>query len=269
MVEQQENVTAEPLAEPEAHDTPRKRIQSEIEFPYSDLESAAELARMLHSKAGTSCDDDELAAWLNQSAGGGTYRSRRSAARMFGLIDISQGKIVLTDLGRDISEARTERGARGEAFLKPELYQAMYESGRGRILPPPPAIERQMEQMGVSPKQKDRARQVFQKSAAYAGFIDAATGRFIKPGNGNAERAADQEDTGKHKTGGNGGGSGGPNDPLIAALIHKLPNEGPWPAGDRVVWLKMAIMAFDLAYGRDGDIQVATQTAGNAIQSTR
>jgi hypothetical protein len=260
MVEQTENATTEQNSEQEAptsKDASRKRIQSEIEFPYSDLESAVELARKLHSKAGTSCEDDELAAWLNQSPDGGTYRSRRSGARMFGLIDITQGTIRLTDLGRDISESHTERGARVEAFLKPALYQAMYEQGRGHTLPPPVAIERQMEQLGVSPKQKGRARQAFQKSAVYAGFVDASTGRFIKPGNSGIERPAERDDPDKYKgTGGGGGNGGGPKDPLIAALIQKLPSSGDWPAADRVVWLRMAIMAFDMAYGRSGEIEV-------------
>jgi hypothetical protein len=39
-----------------------------------------------------------------------------------------------------------------------------------------------MEQLGVSPKQKERARQTLIKSAQYAGFIDASTARFVKPG---------------------------------------------------------------------------------------
>jgi hypothetical protein len=51
---------------------------------------------------------------------------------------------------------------------------------KGNALPPPPAIERQMEQLRVSPKQKERARQTFMKSAQYAGFIDSSTGRFVK-----------------------------------------------------------------------------------------
>lgn len=76
--------------------------------------------------------------------------------------------------------------ARAEAFLSPELYSRMYEQHKGNALPPPAAIERQMEQLGVSPKQKDRARQVFMKSATYAGFVDPGSGRFIKPGNGGA-----------------------------------------------------------------------------------
>ena len=32
------------------------------------------------------------------------------------------------------------------------------------VLPPPPAIERHLEQLGVSPKQKGHAQQVFHKS---------------------------------------------------------------------------------------------------------
>ena len=60
----------------------------------------------------------------------------------------------------------------------------MYEQYRGQVLPPPPAIERHMEQLGVSPKQKGRARQVFHKSAQYAGYVDPGSGRFIRPGTG-------------------------------------------------------------------------------------
>jgi hypothetical protein len=41
---------------------------------------------------------------------------------------------------------------------------------------------RQVTELGVSPKQKERARQTFMKSAQYASFIDASTGRFVKPG---------------------------------------------------------------------------------------
>jgi hypothetical protein len=162
----------------------RKRFRSEIEFPYSDLESAVELAQTLHSKAGTSCELEELAVWMNQTATGGTFRTRVGAARMFGLIETGQGRATLTQPGRDvIDNSGNERAARATAFLNVELFRAMYEHNKANPLPPPPAIERQMEGLGVSPKQKERARQTFTKSAQYAGFIDSATGRFIKPGN--------------------------------------------------------------------------------------
>jgi hypothetical protein len=68
------------------------------------------------------------------------------------------------------------RAARVEAFLNVELFRAMYDAL------PPPAIERQVAQLGVSPKQTERARQTFMKSAQYAGLIDASPGRFVKPG---------------------------------------------------------------------------------------
>ena len=41
-------------------------------------------------------------------------------------------------------------------------------------MPPAAALEREMVELGVSPKQKDKARQVFERSAEQAGFF--ATG---------------------------------------------------------------------------------------------
>ena len=66
-----------------------------------------------------------------------------------------------------------------EAFLNVELFRAMYDQHKAGILPPPAAIERQMEQLGVSPQQKERARQTFMKSAQYAEIIASATGKFL------------------------------------------------------------------------------------------
>ena len=137
-----------------------KRFRSEIEFPYADLESAVEIAQTIHSKAGSSCETDELAAWMGQTATGGTFRTRLGAARMFGLIETGQGRVTLTQPGRDVLDSSgNERVARVAAFLNVELFRAMYDQYKGNALPPPPAIERQMEQLGVSPKQKERARQ--------------------------------------------------------------------------------------------------------------
>ena len=222
----------------------RKRVRSEIEFPYADLENAVEVAQTLHSKAGTSCEIEELAAWMNQSATGGTFRTRVSAAKIFGLIETLQGRATVTQLGRAILDKDgSERLARCTAFLNAELFAAMYEQHKGNVLPPPAAIERQMEGMGVSPKQKERARQTFMKSAHYAGFLDPASGRFIKPG-----FAASKEDSatpplkpeeGGGAGGGGRGGGGGANDdlkldPLLIALLKKIPASGTqWPAAQR------------------------------------
>lgn len=53
------------------------------------------------------------------------------------------------------------------------------------------------------------------------------------------------------------GGSGGGKDPLIAALIQKLPKSGEqWPTDDRVTWLQMISMAFQMAYGAGEPIEI-------------
>jgi hypothetical protein len=123
--------------------------------------------------------------------------------------------------------------ARVTAFFNVELFRMLYDQFKGTVLPPPPAIERQIEQLGVSPKQKGRARQTFMKSAQYAGFIDPATGRFVKPGIPQKEEAPLQRHEGKR--GGRGGGGDGTDelelDALLIALLKKIPSaDKGWPA---------------------------------------
>lgn len=48
----------------------------------------------------------------------------------------------------------------------------------------------------------------------------------------------------------------GPNDALIHALIQKLPKAGLWPVDERVTWLKMMAMAFQIAYGPEPEIDI-------------
>jgi hypothetical protein len=231
-------------------DEKKRYFRSELTFPYSDLESAVELAQTLHSRAGTSCEQDELAAWMNQSATGGTFRTRISAAKMFGLVDTGQGRATLTPLGRDVLDGSgKERTARVDAFLTPELFSKMYEQNKGHPLPPPAAIERQMEQLGISPKQKERARQTFSKSAAYAGFVDSSTGRFIKPGNLGARDESRVAQERKDDGGGGGGGEPPRIDPIIQGLLARLPPSGSqWRVADRKLWLELLEGSFKLIY---------------------
>src|SRR5690606_17983319 len=65
-------------------------------------------------------------------------------------------------------------------------------------------------------------------------------------------------------TGGGGSGSGGQDDPLIKALIQKLPAAGaPWAADERINWLKMLVMGFQIAYGTDDEIEITKKEAAN------
>jgi hypothetical protein len=246
-----------------------QRVKTEIEFPYADLPAAVDLAQRIHTNAGSSCDDEEIAAWLDMSVHGGTFRSRRSSAGMFGLIEASGRRLTLTQLGLRINDD-SDRAARVEAFLKPELFARMYEQWRGQALPPPAAIERQMGELGVPPKQKTRARQVFQKSAQFAGFIDASSGRFVRPSGGAPERHApspDRVDGGGGKAGGEGGGGGDepPRHPLIEGLFQSLPPDGdPMTTEEAADWLQAAAYNLRFAYKFSGRIKVAIEDQGSS-----
>ena len=270
MVEQTGDASADaPSAGPASETkTPptQKRVYSEVPFPYIDMEPAVALAQAINEHAGNSCGDTELAAWLNQSAEGGTYKARRSAARMFGFIAINGGVLTLTALGREAIDKAKSRSARAEAFLKPELYRLLYEKFGGHALPPAAAVDRQIEQLGVSPKQKERARQAFQKSAVFAGFIDAATERFVRPGNAASGASAEKDppaEDGNRGGGGGGGGGGGhggdgmPRHPLVLGLFQSLPADGTvWSLEDAAAWMEAAAVNLRLAYKFKGSIKV-------------
>lgn len=254
MVEEAAAASAEPDAVQAGERA--KRVRSALEFPYSDLGSAVDLARTLKSRAGTSCDDEQLASWMNQSATGGTFRSRLSAARLFGLIETQQGRVTLTALGRDVLDDDAGQAACAEAFLKAPLHAALYEQLRGHTLPPAAAIERQMVSLGVPEKQKERARQTFTKSATYAGYIDQHSGRFIKPAAAPGGGRQDEHEE-KRRGGGSGGDGGAPLHPFIAGLLERLPEpDTEWSVAERVKWLQTAASIFGLIYQGEGDIKV-------------
>ncbi|HEY4848671.1 MAG TPA: hypothetical protein VIH87_12985 [Methylocella sp.] len=212
--------------------TGRKRERSLIEFPYTDLERTVELAGALHATGGQSkIDLKQLAVALDQSAMSGTFRAKLSAAKMFGLVNVEHGTVSLTSLGLKIIDETTSSSARVEAFLCVALYKEMFDRYNGYALPPPAAIERQMETLGVPRKQKERARQVFSTSAADAGFI-AQNGRFSKPAAPPSRTGEDQSNDGSGE-GSGGGRDGGKNQddqpinrlPSGVLLAHLDPNQ--------------------------------------------
>ena len=236
----------------------RKRVRSTVKFPYSDLNTAIELAAKIKEKAGVECDTTQLAAWMGQSPTGGTFRSRYSAARLFGLITSERtGTVNLTELGQDVLDAQESGKAKTTAFLNIDLFRRIYETHKGRTLPPPQALERMMATLGVTPKQVERARQTFVSSAEVAQFIDPHTGVFVRPGfpsdgkNGfdNTTVSAESKDE-PSKGGGNDDGAPPPGlDPIIVGLLSRLPKSGDvWPAGERKLWLDLLEGSFKLIY---------------------
>jgi hypothetical protein len=171
------------------------------------------------------------------------------------------------------------REARVKAFLTVPLYSAVFENYKGGVLPPAAALEREIVQIGVAEKQKHTARLVLERSAQYAGFFEHGKGRLVMPGiapNTRIEPLADTEQNGGSGSGKGGGGDDlPPLDGLILALVKKLPPAGTadWKAADRAMWLQMAAMAFQMAYGPAGHIEIKavgdsatipTRNGGNA-----
>ncbi len=260
-------------------DDAQSRQRSSISFPYVDIGAAFNLALAIHSHVGHgSCTEDQLAAWTNQSARSSGFREQIRAAKMAALIEGESGNLQLAEVGRNLADPDKARAAKAQAFLSVPLFKAVYDKYRGTVLPPAAALERDMVGLGVSEKQKDRARQVLERSADLSGFFESGKTKLVMPAIAEGSGTRGQRENkssgnggeGKGDSGGNGsasgggasgGGEGGASDPLIQAVIQKLPAKGPWPADDRIKWLKMLSMAFDIAYGSDEEIQIRNEAA--------
>jgi len=237
------------------------RQRSTISFPYADLNSSLALAQAIHGNVGLGdCDDSQLSAWTNQSLKSSTFRVQLAAARLFGLMATDgNGRHRLTELGRMAVDPNKAREARARAFLQVPLFKAVFDNYNGTVMPPPAALARDMVLLGVAEKTKDRARQVFERSAEQAGFFAHGKNRLVMPAiSMPADTSADKSEDREHDDDDNrGGGGGGGKDPLLAALIQKLPPTGTdWSADDRVMWLQMISMAFQMTYGQKESIEI-------------
>lgn len=249
-----------------------RRVRGQIEFPYADEERSVDLAQRLNAQAGSALiSHDQLASAMNQSAAGGTYRGRLAAAKLFGFVRVEQGRVGLTDLGIRVSHPDDHRAAAVEAFLNVPLFRSMYEKYKGYALPPAAAIERQMVELGVPIKQKERARQTFQSSATYAGYI-ASNGRFIQPVVSSVGTISEAPPPVHDDRRGDppGGGGGGNLPPFVQTLLDTLPEPGTdWSDPNRVTWLRAAAILFSLMYkGGGGDIEVRIKEKESPIKAT-
>jgi hypothetical protein len=232
------------------------RERSTIGFPYLDLEDAIEIAKGVHTVGGSTCQWEQLAAQLGQSATGGGFRARVQTAKMYGLLTYDRGTVTLSPLGTRICDPEQEKGARAESFLTVPLYKAVYEQFKGGTLPPPSGLETAMVQLGVSQKQKEKARQVFHRSATQAGFFAYGTNKLVMPSlkasaaaspavvEGESEletekKKEEREEERRH--------------PLIEGLLKELPPpQSEWTTEDRKKWLEMASTIFNVIY-KDSD----------------
>lgn len=211
-----------------------KREQSTILFPYLDLNTAIEVAQAIYQRSGLGvCTLDELAAEMGQTMSG-AFRMKTGTAKIFDLVDKeSKSSIKLSELGRQIVSQDSARIARAEAFMRVPLYAAIFEKYKGHLLPPPKALEREMQGLGVSSKQTDKARQAFERSARQANYFESGEDRLVRPRTEIPTKRIDQDERGHNppdrnspqgeSDGGGSGKSGGqPSEITDIALEYKL-----------------------------------------------
>lgn len=238
-----------------------KVSRSTIEFPYSDLDSAIELARGVHDTGGNECEGNQLAAILNMESKGGGFRLRIAGAKIFGLIETERGGTIrLSDLGKASLESGNDKQVRVTAFLNVPLYEKFYEEHKGSPLPPPPAISRAFLKYGVGSNLTDKARQVMMRSAKQAGFFELQGDRLTKPIIRNMAKTETEGKKDLNKYTGNSGGNGGGGDdlhPLIKGLFQTLPKSNTaWGIKDRMNWLVLANTTFNMLYTNDDDKEI-------------
>lgn len=229
-----------------------QRGRSTIEFPYLDLDNAVEVVKAVHSVEGDRCEWNQLATKLGVSGEGGGFRQRMIAAKTYCLLTYERGQVMLTELGIRATDPAHEKRARFDAFMAVPLFKQLFDRLNGQPLPPVAAIERMAEGLGVAPKQKDKARQVFHRSAKQAGLFELSSDRLaIPPGlNGSSPKASTATVAPITAVGGGGGGGGGDDlHPFIKGLLQKLPPpDAEWAVEGRMKWLMTAMNIFDLMY---------------------
>lgn len=250
------------------------RQRSKVAFPYSDLAAAIAVASTIHDKVGNGdCSLQQLSAWMGVSSKSSGFRVQLAAARLFGVID-SDGpdSYRLTALGRQIVDPESARKAKVEAFLNAPLFKRLYEKHQEGVLPPAAALEREIAGLGVAEKQKDRARQVFDRSAEQAGFFEHGKNRLVmpafavKPGSGSKD-----ESSGSGGSGGNGGGGSNIElnlDPLIIELLRKIPAaEEGWPEAKRLRWMRTFAMNVSQIYdAEDAPVELKIEVEKSSNQ---
>ncbi|HEX9565317.1 MAG TPA: hypothetical protein VF981_15155 [Gemmatimonadaceae bacterium] len=227
----------------------KPRAKSGVAFPYWDLDSAIEVAQVMHDRAGGSCDNVQLAALLGYSGvSNGSFRTRVSAAKMFGIIeDTDDGRLRVSARGRTILSPVTPsdgQRARVEAFLAVDLFRRVFDRFHGGTLPEQVGLRNLLSgEYQVVPDRVAPTVRILLDSAQQAGLFDMAGNRtrMVMPVGVPAAASSERDSTPAAtpasppngttpKMGGGGGGGGGDGsdgiDPAIVGLLRRLPPGG-------------------------------------------
>jgi hypothetical protein len=264
------------VAEGDETDGTSRYERSRIRFPYTDLTSAERLANAIYHEYGSNCSMDQLAAAVKSTTTSSSFKVRVASAGTFGVLKVRKQRVELTELGKRLVDPHTRPQARVEAFLRVPLYKAIFDDHRGGMLPLDSGLESEIIDHGVTSSQKERARQVFQRSAEHAGFFDQGRDRLVMPATVETEGpppdlvpveedplpppSRSQEDA--------DAGFLGNLHPIVAGLVRMLPGaKDDWPAEQQKAWLKVAQVNFEFLYGSEGQSSPTERTSQDSRSS--
>ena len=232
----------------------RSNQRSSVSFPYYHLESCIEIVGAVHAVGGGECEWNQLAAHLGQAPNGGSFRQKMISARTYGLLEYADGRVILAETGHQCIDDVTSKSGFVAAFLNVPLFKLMFDKLDGQKMPPPKAIEQQMKDLGVAPKQAAKTRQLFLRSARFAGFFEISPDRMTKPTAFLMPETVDSSSEGEDAS----TPSFSPSNALIQALLDQMPpqKEEEWNKEECFVWFQALLMSVRMIYKKSlGDLQ--------------
>jgi hypothetical protein len=256
----------------------KERVSSTIQFPYTDMSDALAVAEGMLKGGGVALSRDQLAAAMGLAPGGGGFATKVATARLFGVLEPSNGKYELTDLGHEIVDPSRQADAKVRAFLNVELFKRTYEEFKNRLLPPRPlGIEAAFVKFGVSQKTVKTARLAFEKSARMAGFFPTqAEDRLVMPFGAPSVGPAPVQDEAPQ----NPEQNRSDNDarqrlsfelhPAIEGLLEELPApKAQWSRREQADWLDALATVFRVVYKDNGQGKLSVVYAENGSSGNR
>jgi hypothetical protein len=240
-------------AVPEATPDPQlgaERRVSGVRFPYYNLDDSITAAKVIYERAGGSTDRAHLAEFLGyKGINNGSFVTRVTSAKLFGLIEQEADQLRVTERGRKIVAPIVPvdaQQAKVDAFLAVDLFRRVFETYNGQPLPQEIGLRRLIESppYSVVAKQVTATVNVMMDSAEQAGFFAhgnrtkmlkptvGASGAALPPtvhggGASGAVLPIDPPAPRGGGGGGNGNGGGGSNIPAaIRGLLDGLPDAG-------------------------------------------
>ncbi len=253
-----------------------------VSYPYFDLTKSLEVAKTIYDRAGGMCEPDQLVTLLDyKTVKSGTFITRISAARQFGLVRHDTGKIVITERAKQIiSPVMPDDAQNGliDAFLCVELFAKVYDQFRGNVLPSSDGLRNLfLNVFGITPDRVEPAMRVFINSAQQAGFFPSGDrSKLVRPISNQLGRDQKNEDTSakpiepasERPIGTSQNSSGGGDPPpgihtAIVGLLRELPSPGAeWPKGSKRRFIKAFLATLDFVYP-DADAEIEPNDAEN------